>query len=267
MIGIYGIKNKVNGKIYVGQSSNVKARLYNHKSALKHDMHMNDHLQKAWNKYGEFNFNFFIIEELDSIDKLNEKEIFWIDKYNANNREYGYNRCEGGGGSRGYKHTEEALLKIKEASTGSNHPFYGKKHSFESIEQMRKSKIGKKMDEETKRKIGESEKGEKHHYYGKNRDEEVKRKISNKLKGRKLPEDTKNKMSESKKGIRFSEEWKTNLSKSKLKLSDLEVIDILERLLNKEPVNIIAGLYNVSPPTIRSIKNNKSYIHIDRSRY
>lgn len=107
--GIYGIKNKVNNKMYVGQTYDFQYRWGKHKTALRTNTHSNKKLQFAWNKYGENNFEFFIIEECD-LDVINEREIYWIEFYDSLNS--GYNLCEGGDGIRGYKHTEEEIQKM-----------------------------------------------------------------------------------------------------------------------------------------------------------
>ena len=60
-IGIYLIRNKINNKVYVGQSVNIKARWSNHKRELEKGIHSNDHLQKSYNKYGKINFEFKVI--------------------------------------------------------------------------------------------------------------------------------------------------------------------------------------------------------------
>ena len=99
MIGIYKIENKVNGKIYVGQSIDINARWKNHITLLNKGNHHNDYLQKSWNKYGENNFEFSIIEECDLSD-LNCREIYWIDYYNSYIRDYGYNLTLGGEGNK-----------------------------------------------------------------------------------------------------------------------------------------------------------------------
>ena len=75
--GIYGIKNLINNKIYVGQAEDIYLRWIHHKSDLRGNRHHNCHLQNSWNKYGEINFLFYIIEEC-KLSELNEKEKYWI---------------------------------------------------------------------------------------------------------------------------------------------------------------------------------------------
>lgn len=82
--GIYQIENKVNSKVYIGSSNNIKRRWQKHKALLRHNKHQNSHLQAAWNKYGEDNFIFSIIE-LCSIDSLLDREQYFI---NIRNPEY-----------------------------------------------------------------------------------------------------------------------------------------------------------------------------------
>lgn len=93
--GIYSIKNKKNGKIYIGQSVNITPRWWDHKKLLRKEKHPNDHLQSAWNMYGEESFEFIIIEECDE-SQLDEKEKFWILHFNSNDKKYGYNNSIGG---------------------------------------------------------------------------------------------------------------------------------------------------------------------------
>lgn len=80
MIGIYGIINLINDKKYIGSSINIRHRFITHKCYLRKNIHSNKHLQSAWNKYGEENFKFELIEECEE-DKLIEREQYWIDYY------------------------------------------------------------------------------------------------------------------------------------------------------------------------------------------
>ena len=105
--GIYAIKNKTNNKLYIGQSQDIKNRWSNHKNRLNNNKHSNKKLQNSWNKYGEENFEFVILEEC-SQDIINDREIYWISYYNTTNCENGYNLSIGGEATnKGAKWTEE----------------------------------------------------------------------------------------------------------------------------------------------------------------
>ena len=78
MIGIYRIKNLINGKCYYGSSKNIEKRWSVHKRELNNNTHINCILQRAWDKYGENNFIFEIIEECD-INVLFETEQKYLD--------------------------------------------------------------------------------------------------------------------------------------------------------------------------------------------
>lgn len=100
---IYKIENKANGKIYVGQTiQSPKVRWQDgHRNHLRKNKHYNDHLQAAWNKYGEDSFTFEVIEQFDpgmNFD-LNNLEKYWIKALDAKNPNKGYNMTEGGEGS------------------------------------------------------------------------------------------------------------------------------------------------------------------------
>ena len=90
MIGIYGIKNIVNGKIYIGSSNNIQRRFRKHKTELNTKTHSNKYLERAYEKYGKNNFEFIILEECN-LQELIQKEILYIKKYNSLNTLKGYN--------------------------------------------------------------------------------------------------------------------------------------------------------------------------------
>ena len=93
MIGIYKITKKENGKSYIGQSNDIERRFQEHKS--KTDIP----IELAIQKYGINAFDFDVIEEC-SLDKLDEREIYWISYYNTF-KGFGYNCNSGGGNNRG----------------------------------------------------------------------------------------------------------------------------------------------------------------------
>lgn len=81
--GIYKILNKVNGKFYVGSSTNITKRCWTHKTELKNGKHCNIHLQSSWNLHGENSFEFSVVEQLDentSDEELKQKEQVYLDE-------------------------------------------------------------------------------------------------------------------------------------------------------------------------------------------
>ena len=76
MVGIYKITNKLNNKYYVGSSTNMKLRVYNHFRKLRHGIHENSHLQNAWNKYGETCFEFQVVETVEKCNLLKTEQLY-----------------------------------------------------------------------------------------------------------------------------------------------------------------------------------------------
>ena len=110
--GIYKIENKVNKKVYIGLSKAIYKRWDDHKYHLRHHKHYNKHLQRAWDKYGEDNFEFSVVEEV-SEGKLEEAERKYISMYESNDYDKGYNNSDGG---EKCKWNEETNRKRKEAN-------------------------------------------------------------------------------------------------------------------------------------------------------
>src|ERR1035437_892523 len=159
----YKITNLINKKIYIGKAANIQKRWSQHKTAAK-NQEPNDFaiLHRAMNKYG---FDNFIVEQLTQHEKEEDalaQEILFISQFNTQNRAIGYNLTEGGDGSSGYKHSEEAKIKMSEAKNGvyigKNNPFYGKSHSAETCEFL-SQKAGNRT-------------GENNPFYGKSHSEE-----------------------------------------------------------------------------------------------
>lgn len=119
LAGIYIIKNNINGKCYIGQSIKLRSRIKDHLRNAK-NMTLDLPIYRAINKYGFHNFTVDIIESFipdpemstkDLIKKLDDLEIYYIDKYKA--YENGYNCTKGGDfGVLGLKMTEEQKKKV-----------------------------------------------------------------------------------------------------------------------------------------------------------
>jgi group I intron endonuclease len=169
LIGIYGLRNKINGKWYVGQGAGktgIKGRWNEYKRLGCKNQ---PKIYNALLKYGYENFDKIIIEECDDIDWiLNYREMYWIRVLDSVQR--GYNCTNGGGGAplKGLKHSEESRKKMSLRAKG-------RKFSEEHKQKIRLSKIGKKRNPFSKEwKINMA-----HSLLGRKHSEETKQKIRN----------------------------------------------------------------------------------------
>jgi group I intron endonuclease len=128
--GIYRIKNKINNKIYVGSSVDIRGRFRSHRSKLVRSVHENPHIQSAWNKYGKKNFSFEIMITCHP-EMLLWYEQQFIDQWNPE-----YNLCPTAGNCLGRKFSEETRKKIGTSQIG-------RKAGKRTREKMRLSHIGK----------------------------------------------------------------------------------------------------------------------------
>ena len=156
--GIYQIRNLANGKLYIGSASNLYRRKnHQHLYLLRKRVHYNTHLQNAFNKYGEQNFIFEVIEFVEDKNKLLELEQYWLDKlniikegYNKSpivdkplslkgelSHNYGRKPWNKGKSNIYSKETLNRMSKSAKKRTGDKNSFYGKHHTDKT-----KSKIG-----------------------------------------------------------------------------------------------------------------------------
>lgn len=118
--GIYLITNKINDKIYVGQSINIEFRWQVERWGSKNSKRDTQIILRAIHKYGIDNFKFEIIEELPKDRKiLNDREKYWIQFYESSSPSKGYNLTNGGqDGHLGVKRSEKTKQRISKALAG-----------------------------------------------------------------------------------------------------------------------------------------------------
>lgn len=133
MIGIYKFENKINGKVYIGQSVNIEKRYSEHLRVNNKDKSI---FHFAIRKYGLDNFSFEIIEECEP-QKLDELEIMYIQLYKSLHPQ-GYNLTSGGRSK--WKTCLETKEKIKKAKTGIKCKPFTQEHK----DKIAFSKIGSK---------------------------------------------------------------------------------------------------------------------------
>jgi len=90
-MGVYKITNLVSNKIYIGSSKDIPKRWKQHISGLNNNKHTNSHLQRSWNKYGEVNFKFEVIDIVNDQNDLITLEQKWINESNCFDGNIGYN--------------------------------------------------------------------------------------------------------------------------------------------------------------------------------
>jgi len=186
---IYKATNSVNNKIYVGKTINsLEKRMNEHLGAAFND-NSKLYFHRALRKHGKENFIWEIIYECKNEDELNEKEKFFIKKFDSLN--YGYNLTKGGDGGDTYsKLSEEQLAETKRKSSEAK---MGHIVSVETRKKISEKAIGRKLTLETKQKIGKAN-------TGKICSEETKRKIGKAHSGKIISKEARKKVSDANSG-------------------------------------------------------------------
>lgn len=201
---IYKITNKINNKIYIGQTIKERPsdRYSQHRYLANHPEQEKgiSYLHRAMASDGLDNFQFEIIEQIEN-DLLNEREQYWIKYYDCIVPN-GYNITDGGSGTQGYSRPQSIEEREKRQQSNKN---YYIEHP-EAIEKARQRATELWKNEEYRKKVTESNKkfyqehpdifkGENNPMYGKKHTEEALKKIranaaTRKLKIAQLDKDT-----------------------------------------------------------------------------
>lgn len=264
IIGIYKITSP-SGRVYIGQSWNIKKRWYKYKSGADHT---NQHaLRNSFKKYDAKNHTFEIIKQLpDNCDQseLDLYEIFYISHY----RGHGFKMLNLRSGGMGGKLSEESKKRISLAQKGKRKANSGSfvkgqvryPRTAEMIEKIREKNTGKKCSDETKKKLSEINKGENHPKFGKSISQLTKDKISQKHLGKKHSEKTLDKMRRVQKesfakGIRTVRKGESHPS---YKLTNAQILEIREKHVPRlYSTRMLAKEYQVSSSLIVLILQNK----------
>lgn len=133
MVGIYRIKNIVNGKCYYGSSKDVQKRWRRHEEDLTNNRHHSVPLQRAWNKYGSGSFIFEVVEECIESALLEVEQ-----KYLNNNPEYNVGKSSSGGDNLTRNPNKRRIIqKIKDGT---------KKWRNSLTEEQRKDRFSKPLE-------------------------------------------------------------------------------------------------------------------------
>lgn len=252
MQGIYMIKNIANGKVYVGKAKDIIGRWGAHVGGLLKNKHGNEHLQRAWNKYGEENFYFTILEEVE-LENQDEREKYWIQHCKSYDPQFGYNKTYGGEGG---IPTEETLLKLKKVKNTKE--FLDKNRDFQTgvslpkeLSKKIKASKQKNFKQFTRQEIEDIVKRRKNGEYYINiaNDYGVCYNVIRSIVLENAPETKTRKTSKNTK----------SRSNGNFKLSDEEVREIKRLLQKGTNYQVLSEKYNVSKSTIKRIRLGTHY--------
>lgn len=204
--GIYCIKNLVDGKTYIGQSTRMLNRMREHKWKLHKNKHDNIYLQRAYNKYGSNNFKFYVLCYCEPF-VLDMYETSAILSYRSSSKNFGYN-LELGGNGKSKTISDETRKKQHDSHVGKIGSRLGSKWSDEQRKNYSLTRKGMKyppLSQEMRDKLSK-------YHTGLLLSNEVKEKISFTLLGRK------SKVSSSKySGVTYNKTRKKFLSQVKVR--------------------------------------------------
>ena len=194
------------GKVYIGiTSGRPETRWKRNGNGYKN----NKHLYSAIQLYGWDAFDHVVIAEGLTKEEACDMEQSLISSYNSTDPNHGYNFTIGGNvGSLGYRHSDEAKIRISQSARNI---------SDETRRKKSESHKGRVVSEETRRKLSESKMGTKNPQFGKHPSEETRRKLSEASKNR--SEETRRKVSEALSGENHPMYGKHHSAESRAKMS------------------------------------------------
>lgn len=254
--GIYCIENLIDSKKYIGSTTCFQKRYSKHLFELKNGLHSSLHLQQSYLKYGANNFQFYIIELIDKgtpdfEEILLNTENQYIEKFESNNKQYGYNLRISAFSNYGIKHSLSAKTRIK-----------GKKLSASTKEKMSFARQGEKHPKAKLTK--ETVKGIKILLEKGIRNTNIARFLNvNKSAINDIKNDNKwQSVVPTKREIDSFDVNSLDL-KAQSRLNDSQVLMVKFLLRKGIPNYIIADYCNLSQRNVTEIKNGKTYLQVD----
>jgi len=181
---IYKVTNKINSKIYIGQSHFSLAKRKSVHLATAKILNKSIPFHLAIRKYGRDNFIWEVIDTAVTQEELNEKECFYITDYRSSISDLGYNLKTGGSYGRHHEFT-----KLKIAATKKGIP-----RSLVTKIKLKKAMLGKKATETAKQKMSKARTGCNNHMWGKHHSTITKQKIAAAHRGKKLTQEYKDRL-------------------------------------------------------------------------
>lgn len=158
--GVYKITNVTNNKVYIGSSKELKNRITKHLWLLKNKRHDNIYLQNSYEKYGEKNFKFEVIEYC-SEEELIDRENFYILQYKSNTMSLGYNLALVSDNRRNI-YVDDVKIRLSKFNLEKNNNIRtfsltniqtGKPHIFDSLVEAAKYLISNNFTKGTERNV------------------------------------------------------------------------------------------------------------------
>ena len=258
--GIYAIRCLPNGKAYVGSAVSIARRWRAHKQALRQCRHHSEHLQRAWNKYGEDAFHFEVLETVRK-EELISVEQRYIDVMAACDASRGFNIAPIAGNTLGVKYgpmSKDHKAKISAAHKGKVHSAEHRANSSAAQKGKTSPNKGKVATAGTRLKMSVAKKGKK-----------LSAKHIAKLvaahTGKKRSAEACANMSAARKGVPATARQMTGIlgtAQRRRKFSEQQVAEIRRRCELNQRIAEIAAEFGCNQGTIYRIKNNERQAYL-----
>lgn len=248
--GIYIIRNDENDNVYIGSAKNFSARFRVHLHHLRKGTHHAKRLQEHYDEFGGNSLRFEMLESVESVELLLNREQYYIDAFkpNFNNFIVSVNS------PKGYKMSGESIARAV-ATKRANGSYQRMAQRLAEMNKGNTYRLGAKLSEESKAKIGQKSKGR---FFS----EESREKMRQNATGRLHSKEAKEKMSNSMKGNKnglgkvFSESRKQKISEAKIKKEPIKQLT-----LDGELIKIWPTLYEAAISLNLNKGNINSCIH------